>query len=216
MANETLVRNLTNDAYGFVDLAQYYTACSVRTGIANNATVTAFSATNPWITIFNTEAVGGKSIFLDYVTMSATAAGTAGASLQCAVTLDAGNRYTSGGTALSRRIRQLRRLEYLDRDHQGAGDLTATRRRPRSATSSAMRYLKGAIPVIGDEYTLKFGGVDAPTFFGISTIIKSHDQRSEAHHPARLDRARERLAALPVGRLEFRAQPGLDREVTRT
>jgi hypothetical protein len=35
------------------------------------------------------------------------------------------------------------------------------------------RALKGAIPVVGDDYTLKFGGVDAPGAIQISTILKS-------------------------------------------
>lgn len=171
MANETLVRNLTNDTFGFVDAGQYFTANSLRTGIANNATVTAFSATNPWITIFNKEAVGGKSIFLDYITMSATAAGTAGASLICAVTLDQGNRFTSGGTALTPTNpnfdASLTSIATIN-----AGDLTATAASTQVRNPVGQRYLKGAIPVAGDEYTIKFGGVDAPTFLGISTIIK--------------------------------------------
>jgi hypothetical protein len=174
MANETLVRNLTPDFQAAVESGAYYTVNNNRTGIANNAVDSTFLATNPFVAIVNTDTVGGKSIYLDFLTLAATAAGTGGTAVLSQVLLDNTNRYTSGGTDLSSKIvnpngnsanRSIAQVV--------AGDITAPAATANVRSITGLRYLKGAIPVIGDEYTIKFGGVDAPMGVQISTITKS-------------------------------------------
>lgn len=80
-----------------------------QTGITDNAG-TAFSATLATVLVYNSDSpgnAGAKRIYLDFININAvtanTAASTAG-SIQGAVYIDAGNRYTSGGTNLTANI----------------------------------------------------------------------------------------------------------------
>lgn len=170
------VQNLHPDFGGLADEGSYFNACAAapQTGIATAAAPTAFSATNPFFTIYNSENAGNpnaKRIILDFAALVATAAGTGGTSLQVAVTMDNTARYTSGGTAL------VPKSTNGDNNNGSiatvfAGNITAT------AASSAVRNIlgqrafKGAIPVIFDTYMLKFGGVDQLPSITISTIAK--------------------------------------------
>jgi hypothetical protein len=155
--------------YGVLaDEGTCFTVNNAQTGLATAAAPTSFSATNPFLLIYNRDAQpNGKRIYLDTATLVATAAGTAGTNLQCAVSIDSGNRYSSGGTEITSAIVN------PNFDATGgsvarvfAGNITAT------AASSAVRnvvgnrYLKGVIPAVGDTYILKFGGVDAPLLTG--------------------------------------------------
>jgi len=155
----------------------YFTVNNAQTGIATAATPTAFSATNPFLVIYNTENPANalaKDIILDYVSLLATAAGTAGASVQIAVTLDQGNRYTSGGTDLtSLVVNPNPRFTNKSAAKVYAGNLTASAATTAVRAVVGNRYCKGAIPVAGDNYLMKFGGIDAPSFIGISTILMS-------------------------------------------
>lgn len=80
-----------------------------QTGITDNAG-TAFSAVLATVLIYNSDSPGNaaaKRIYLDYILINTvtanTAASTAG-SIQGAVYVDTGNRYTSGGTVLTGNI----------------------------------------------------------------------------------------------------------------
>lgn len=173
MAGETLVRDISPDQFAIADIGQYFAANNAQTGIATAAAPTSFSATNPFLAIVNKDSVNGKNIYLDYVTLLATAAGTAGASLQVAVTLDNTNRYTSGGTDITANIVNTNGNAGTKSIAQVvAGNITASSATGNVRTVVGNRFLKGAIPVAGDEYTLKFGGVDAPAAIQISTISK--------------------------------------------
>lgn len=173
MAGETLVRDITPDMFGIADLGQYFAANNAQTGIATAAAPTAFSATNPFIAVVNKDSANGKNIYLDFVTLVATAAGTAGASLQVAVSLDNTNRYTSGGTDITTNIVNTNGNSGTKSIAQVvAGNITAAAATGNVRNVVGNRFLKGAIPVAGDEYTIKFGGVDAPATVQISTISK--------------------------------------------
>lgn len=174
MASETLVRELSPDMMAAAEAGYYYGCNNAQSGLATAAAPTSFSATNPFVVIFNKAAPGGLKIELDYLTLIATAAGTAGANVQVAVAVDAGNRYTSGGSELTANIFN----PYFDASNTSvarvfAGNITASAAGSTVRNVVGNRFLKGAIPVAGDEYTLKFGGVDSPSFIGISTIMKS-------------------------------------------
>lgn len=174
MANETLVRDITPDMFGIADLGQYFTVNNAQTGIATAAAPTAFSATNPFLAVVNKDVPGGKNVYLDFLTLIATAAGSAGTALQAAVTLDNIQRYTSGGTDVTANIANTNGNSGTKSIAQVvAGNITAAAASGVVRTIAGNRWLKGAIPVVGDEYTIKFGGVDSPSFVGISTIIKT-------------------------------------------
>jgi hypothetical protein len=84
----------------------YFVTNNAQTGIAMTTTV-AFSATAPFLIIQNTAAAGGKKIYLDYLDLVTTAAGSAASGLtliQAAVYLDSILRYSSGGTNLTANI----------------------------------------------------------------------------------------------------------------
>jgi hypothetical protein len=156
------------------DEGTYFTANNAQTGIATGATPTAFSATNPFITIANQASAsvpGAPRIYLDYVTLLATAAGTAGASVQVAVYVDNIIRYTSGGTALTPVKTNSAGLASVAQVY--AGNITAAAAGGQVRAIVGNRYLKGAIPVAGDTYTMQAGSVDSTTSFGVSTILFS-------------------------------------------
>jgi hypothetical protein len=70
------------------------------TGIAQSV-VTAFTAASPLMVFFNQAAVGGASIYMDYIKLICSAAGASSVSGQMALILDTIDRWTSGGTRLS-------------------------------------------------------------------------------------------------------------------
>lgn len=84
------------------DEGAYFVTNSAQTGIAMTTTV-AFDATKPFVIVQNTAAAGGKKIYLDYLDLVTTAAGSAASGLtliQAAVYLDGILRYASGGSSL--------------------------------------------------------------------------------------------------------------------
>ena len=167
------VRNVSPDHLAIADNGSYFLCNNAQTGLATAATPTAFSATNPFVLIYNKDSA--KSIYLDFVTLIATAPGTAGASVQAAVSVDlAANRYSSGGTELTPNIANPNgNATGTSIARVWGGNITATAATSQARNLVGNRFLKGAIPVAGDEYTVKFGGVDAPNWLGISTIIKT-------------------------------------------
>jgi hypothetical protein len=150
------------------DEGSCFTVNNAQSGLATAAAPTSFSATNPFLLIYNRDAQpNGKRIYLDTATLVATAAGTAGTNLQCAVSVDSGNRYSSGGTEITSSIVN------PNFDATGgsvarvwAGNITATAASASVRNIVGNRFLKGAIPAAGDTYILKFGGVDAPLLTG--------------------------------------------------
>jgi hypothetical protein len=150
--------------YGVLaDEGSYFTVNNAQTGLATAASPQTFSATNPFLLVYNRDAQpNGKRIYLDYATIIASAAGGGGGtSIQCAVTIDAGNRYSSGGTELTSSIVN----PNLDATGGSvarvfAGNVTAAAASTSARTVVGNRYLKGAIAAAADSYVLKFGAVD--------------------------------------------------------
>jgi hypothetical protein len=156
------------------DEGSYFTANNAQTGVATAAAPTSYSATNPFVMIANTASPSvpnSPRIYIDYLTLLATAAGTGGASLQVAIYIDNIQRYTSGGTALTPVKANSAGNASVAQIY--AGNITAAAAGLQARTIVGNRYLKGAIPVAGDTYTLQSGSVDAVTTFGVSTILFS-------------------------------------------
>lgn len=148
------------------DEGSYFVATNAQTGIATSATPTAFSATNPFILIYNGANPSddfAPRLYIDYAMLAVTAAGTAGTSVQVAVTKDLGNRYTSGGTDLTSAISNVGPTSMGSLTRIYAGNITASAASGNAKTIIGNRFLKvmtAPAPTIGDEYTLRFGAAN--------------------------------------------------------
>ena len=155
--------------HALADEGSYFTICNATpgTGIAAGATVTAFSNTTPYLIIQNNDSA--KSIYLDYIRLTHSAAYTAATSLHATFAIDTINtRYTSGATMIVNAAGATGAYISSPRSSQTApatvfafaGPITA------AAASSNQRiivpdaYLRTVIPVVGDSFTFKFGGVE--------------------------------------------------------
>lgn len=146
-----------------VDEGSYFTTNNAQTGIATAAAPTAFSATNPFLVIYNASNPSDDfalRFYLDYLMLMVTAAGTAGTSVQCAITRDRGNRYTSGGTEITANIAATGPTSTASLARIWAGNITASAASTNVKTLVGNRTLKtmtAPAPTIGDQYTLRSG-----------------------------------------------------------
>ncbi len=154
----TNVFPINTDFHGVVDEGSYFCVQGAQTGIATAAAPTAFSDTNPFLSIFNKDTV--KSIYLDFIALMVTAAGTNGTQLFAAAQIDLNtDRYTSGGTDLTANIAN---------PNGNAPNVSAKSSVARQLVGN--RVLRGSIPVVNDTYIIKFGAVDSPAALGVSTV----------------------------------------------
>lgn len=166
---ELYALSLVRKSHLLADEGSFFVTNNAQTGIAMAATPTAFSATNPFVLLYNGDSAGGKRIYLDAITLVCTAADTAGTSLQAAVTIDTVNRYTSGGTNLTANIVNPN-MDISPRATVAnvyAGNLTASAATAGVRTVVGTRILKvKATPamVALDQITLNFGGVEGINF----------------------------------------------------
>lgn len=171
------VSNIGADFHGIVDEGGYFTTNNAQTAVATAAAPTSFSATNPFIAIFNKQTAGatGPNIYLDFIAIIATAAGTAGTSVQFAVTLDFnGDRYSSGGTDITANIvNPSGASNALNASNAKVriGNITAGAATTSVRTVVGNRWLKTAIPAAGDTYMIKFGAVDGTTVSGPTAAV---------------------------------------------
>jgi len=138
----------------------YFTATNATQGtpISGTAAPTAFSATVALMSLYNTAvqgASGAKNIILDYIQLEVRAAGTNGTNFLYAMSLDAGNRFSSGGTAITPTNSNMG-LTTATGATLNVGALTAT------AASSGVRrpkagQVRSVIKVVGDVYLFLFG-----------------------------------------------------------
>lgn len=148
------------------DEGSYFVANNGQTGIATAAAPVAFSATNPFLVIFNGANPSddfAPRLYLDYAMLMVTAAGTAGTSVQIAITKDLGNRYTSGGTDLTLAIANTGPTSSGSLTRVYAGNITASAASSNAKTVVGNRTLKNMTapaPTIGDQYTLRSGAAD--------------------------------------------------------
>ncbi len=89
-----------NTVRSVIDAGSYFTANNGATGVATAAAPTSYSDTAPWFTILNNNAVNaGRSIYLDWIRLYCTVAGTAGVGVLIKLELD--RIAPTGGTALT-------------------------------------------------------------------------------------------------------------------
>jgi hypothetical protein len=152
---------LTAGTYGLADEGSYFHAMTATPGTAyslTGATQTSWVATTPTFVMRNTSSeVTTTRMYLDFVRVVFATAGTAGTRVEGAAIIDNGDRYTSGGTALT--------AYNLNADSSGssgvaelfAGAITA----PAAITPRyTCRFtLKTAIPAVGDTMLINFGAI---------------------------------------------------------
>lgn len=154
-------------------IGNYFACTNDQTGLATAAAPVSFSATNPFLVIYNSPNVADeKDIILDSVALSATATGSAGASVRAAVTIDDIKRYTSGGTDLTTKIVNTNMKSAKTSVAKiYAGNLLA----PAAHAARVLvgqEILKGAIPVVGDRYVMAFGKDGSDTAY-VATLTRS-------------------------------------------
>lgn len=161
------------------DEGTYFVTNNAQTGLATAAAPTAFSATNPFLLIYNTSAPADEfapRIYLDYLMLLATAAGTGGTNVQFAITIDRANRYSSGGTDITSNIKGVNQsTSRASGARVYAGNITATAATANARTIVGNRFMKGAVPVAGDQYVVRCGAPDLADMLSISTILFSNN-----------------------------------------
>jgi hypothetical protein len=150
------------------------------TGLATIAALVALSDTSPFIQI-NT---GSKGVYLDYLILTNTAPGTAGASIRCAVKTDLLKAAPTGGTLLtpacSRRLTSTAGVPVAAATPLcsiWAGALVAA-----AAVTPILhcsRLIRPVIPVINDMYVIKFGASD----YGVSSLVSNGTLNSDRYIP---------------------------------
>lgn len=150
-----------NLARTVTDQGTYFTANNGATGVATAAAPTSYSDTAPWFTIQNTASLGTAtpSIYLDWIRLYCTVAGTAGVAIFIKLELD--KIVPTGGTLL---------VPTSPNANSGGVSVAAIRQQPTGiAATSAMRLVVGnqwvtptqtAVFTVNTEVLLKFGGID--------------------------------------------------------
>lgn len=150
-----------NRAVTVIDTGSYWTANNGATGVATAAAPTSFSDTAPLFTLQNKGTIGsvGRSIFLDWLRLYETAAGTAGVAMFLKLELD--QIVPTGGTALT---------PVCSNSADGASTVAVPRILPTGiAATGFQRVIVGnqwvvptqtAAITANTEVNIKFGGVD--------------------------------------------------------
>ena len=128
----------------------------------------AFSATAPTLSIVNNNAVGGKTIYVTRVHVTVVAVGTSSTNWVSRWIVDTGNRFTSGGTALTPTNPNLSVTAAATGAVINFGALLATAASANVRTINN-RQLRVVVPSAGDEVTFEFGNT-APTSAGMIDV----------------------------------------------
>lgn len=160
---EPLVIPLGGGAYVHGLEGSYFKAINstFNTAVAMSiAAATAFSETQGSITIRNSNASGGKDIYLDYIKVVIAAAGTGNTNLVFALQIDNTVRYSSGGTALTINNCNSSIANTTGAVvHAGALTLASAGGSARKLTPGGIT-VKAAAPAANDIMIFNFGKVD--------------------------------------------------------
>lgn len=157
--------------HALADEGSYFTICNATpgTGIATGAAVTAFSNTTPYLILQNNDSV--RSVYLDYLRLTHTAAYTGATNLHATFAIDTVNtRYTSGATMIVNAAGATGGVISSPRSSQSspatvyafAGPITAAAASANQRIIVPDAFVRTVIPVVGDSFTFKAGGVEMP------------------------------------------------------
>jgi hypothetical protein len=157
--------------HALVDEGSYFVISNATpgTGLATIAAPTAFAATSPFLIVQNNDPI--RSLYLDYLRLTPTAAGTAGTAVHLTTVIDYISRYSSGATLIvgaagatgGQIVNPKSSVANPASISAWAGPLVAVAAGVSNRMVSPDLVLKNAIPAVGDQYTVKFGAVDTPT-----------------------------------------------------
>ncbi len=151
--------------HALADEGTYFTATNVlSTAITGTAAPTAFSATVALMSLYNgaiSGTTGAKNIYLDWIRLEPRAAGTNGTNFLFAMSIDSGNRFTSGGTAITP-VNPNMNSSAATGAVLNVGALTTTAA-SGSVRRAAQGQIRSVIKVIGDVYLFTFGQSTAST-----------------------------------------------------
>lgn len=161
--------------YALADEGSYFVITNPTngTGVAGIAATGAFSDAESLLLIRNTSTEAeGKRIYLDYIRLRVTAAGTNGTNHLYVMKLDKGaTRYTSGGTAYTPvNVNTASSASFSGTFHFGALVTTAA---SSDARLVARGTLRETIVVANDEFTFDFGGDHAAVPRGAAAAADS-------------------------------------------
>lgn len=155
-------RSLTDEGSFFIA-----TSPTPGTGIAGHAAPTTVDDTKPFLLLKNNyTATDGRQLYLEWVLIQCTAAGTGGSNIRWAAKTDAAgvNRYTSGGSAITP-INPNNASSETPTVTMVAGAVIA----PAASANARLiqsHLFRSVINVVGDTYLIRFGS-EAPTLNGV-------------------------------------------------
>jgi hypothetical protein len=161
---EAIAQIIGKPNYGLADEGSYFVARNptAGTGIAGIADATGVSDTKTLLFLRNDNSVGsGKRIYIDYLKLITTAAGTNGTTTMYWSKLDTGaSRVGTGGTSITGKNVNMA-------DSTAPGATLAFGAVASAAASASVRYLtagnlRSVITVVGDEYLFDFGNQACP------------------------------------------------------
>lgn len=147
----------------YVDEGSYFTANNAQTGLATAAAPTTFSATNPFLLLYNNGSVTddfASRIYLDYILLLSTAAGTGATNIQFAIVKDSVSRYSSGGTEITANIVPCGPTSTSSAMKMWAGNITASAASASARTIVGNRVIKtytAPAPTVNDQYMVRSG-----------------------------------------------------------
>lgn len=172
---EIIVQPVSQGIYPIADEGSYFKAVppSPGTGFVQGI-ISGFGATVGFVAISNSDAAGGKRIYLDYLTMICSSPPTTAGSMQFVVAVDSTIRYTSGGTPVTPSNANMDdATASIATLHVGNLVLAAESVNVRRLSRGV---LKAAIPAVNDSYTLQFGAVDSSMGALSGTGVATVDQ----------------------------------------
>ena len=151
---------MTAKEWVVADEGSYFVAITPTpgTGIIGHATPTTFDETKPYLLVYNG---GNNRIYPQFLRMHETVASIGGTGLQMTIAVDQGNRFSSGGTALTK--------SNVNMDSVNTTAATITVGAVVASAASSSRRVLGhyvlrpltLIDIIEDEYQLTWGAPDA-------------------------------------------------------
>lgn len=174
---------LVRKAHNLADEGTYFITNNAQTGIVPTYG-TAFAAVSPFLTVYNgAPSPAVSKVNLDYLALVAIAAGastTLAGYIAAALVLDAGNRYTSGGTNLTPNIVNPNPAAPANTPpgvQIFAGAIVASAATAAARTIVGVRNLRPSVSatvinVVGDMNLINFGGVEGAT--GSITIANAN------------------------------------------
>ncbi len=147
------------------DEGSYFLARNVTPGTAQagHAAPTTHDTLVPFVMLKNGAEFGGARVYLDYLKLVVTAAGTAGTLNYATHTIDKARTPGTGGVALTVVNTNLQSTRSTVLSSALAGPIVPGEANSAEARIVAHQRVRTVIPVVGDVIYFKFGGAPVPT-----------------------------------------------------